>query len=362
MDVEGISCFVELQTNNERSGGGAGIFWEYRIESQAENNRIVLELDLALLKSALQSVVMGMSSSSSSSSSAVPSSFDPMHGVVIMKLARRNNIPCLCIEALVSGGGQIQIYHAIPVRVLKAGDFSHYLPPRVGLPQVQLILPPYKPLRTILDRFRAMAGVSSSSTTTTTATNSCATSSSSATVVYLYGNRRTGDFSLHWDRDGASIRTYLGKLVPLPDEHSDRENDDDDDETNTNDPRRDNSNDQQQSQASVSSSQPHHVRQSASSSHPSSASPSKKRRLQGNDSCVVKVDLRKLCAALQWQHPSTNILTTAAAQPTTLVSSCLLCWVENEQFVVHATLQPSSVGFFTYYIPVHYLDREEWEE
>jgi hypothetical protein len=33
--------------------------------------------------------------------------------------------------------------------------------------------------------------------------------------------------------------------------------------------------------------------------------------------------------------------------------------IENEMMVVHVVLQPEDVGFFTYYIPVHFLSDME---
>jgi HUS1 checkpoint protein len=64
--------------------------------------------------------------------------------------------------------------------------------------------------------------------------------------------------------------------------------------------------------------------------------------------CTLKVDTKKLSAALQWQ--STMIKTASTA---------LLCMVENEMLVVHVLLNPASVGFFTYYVPVHFLSSTE---
>ena len=64
--------------------------------------------------------------------------------------------------------------------------------------------------------------------------------------------------------------------------------------------------------------------------------------------CTLKVETKNLSVALQWQA------TTAKA-----VSSALLCMVENEMLVVHVLLNPASVGFFTYYVPVHFLSSTE---
>ena len=70
--------------------------------------------------------------------------------------------------------------------------------------------------------------------------------------------------------------------------------------------------------------------------------------MDANASCRVKVDSQKLFACLQWQQSSTSLVT----------SSCLLGMIENELLVLHVRLYPEHVGFFTYYIPVHYLPAE----
>lgn len=67
--------------------------------------------------------------------------------------------------------------------------------------------------------------------------------------------------------------------------------------------------------------------------------------------CILKVDTKKLSACLQWQ---------ATMQRN--VGSALLCMVENEMLVLHVCLNPESVGFFTYYIPVHYMSPEDIED
>lgn len=66
--------------------------------------------------------------------------------------------------------------------------------------------------------------------------------------------------------------------------------------------------------------------------------------------CTLKVDTKKLSSCLQWQ---TSMLRN--------VGSALLCMTENEMLVVHVVLNPASVGFFTYYVPVHFLSAENME-
>ena len=70
--------------------------------------------------------------------------------------------------------------------------------------------------------------------------------------------------------------------------------------------------------------------------------------------CVVKVDSHKLSSCLQWQ------LHTAQQQEWILpVTSCLLGMVSNEMLVLHVLLKPEQIGFFTYYLPVHFLREED---
>jgi len=69
----------------------------------------------------------------------------------------------------------------------------------------------------------------------------------------------------------------------------------------------------------------------------------------GNGTCCIKIDTKKLVACLQWQQ--------ASLIPN--VSTALLCLIENEMLVLHVTLNPEHLGFLTYYIPVHFLSRDE---
>jgi len=72
---------------------------------------------------------------------------------------------------------------------------------------------------------------------------------------------------------------------------------------------------------------------------------------QSETTCKLKVDTKKLSTCLQWQG-------TMAKH----VGSALLCMVENEMLVLHVLLNPPEVGFFTYYIPVHFLSSDPADE
>merc|ERR1712232_638759 len=73
-----------------------------------------------------------------------------------------------------------------------------------------------------------------------------------------------------------------------------------------------------------------------------------------NASCIVKVDAQKLSTCLQWQQQNSQ-----QQQWLLPLTSCLLGMVQNEMLVLHVLLLPEHVGFFTYYLPVHFLHDED---
>ena len=266
-DADGISCFAELATKR-------GIFIEHRCESVADN-AIVFEIDLNLWKMALQSILsregetrrrVGRRSSQDDSGDMhmAPTNASSL---VIMKLAKRQGgIPCLCMEAC---SATVELIHAIPVKIQKVTEMKQHLPPQIKMPNVQLELSSQRPLRTIVERLKSISP-----------------------HVYLEGSM-TGELTLRVDSDGASMRTFLTKLVPKFDDCKSQDN---------------------------------------------------------ASSCTLKVDTKKLSTCLQWQ-----------ATMNKTVSSSLLCMVENEMLVLHVVLDPGSVGFFTYYVPVHYLSDSQMD-
>jgi len=155
-DAEGISCFIELITEN-------GIFLEHKIESVA-NNVIVFEIDLTQLKIALQSILssekqqgptgrnlssnvqplfnshaavaalengeeededMFRSNQRSNMTTHVLPNVTP--SIIVMKLAKRNGgIPCLCLDAMGGAGrGAMEVHHAIPIRIMRAIEMQY---------------------------------------------------------------------------------------------------------------------------------------------------------------------------------------------------------------------------------------------
>lgn len=158
---EGIASFAELTTTR-------GIFLEHRTESAA-NNVIVFEIDLAQLRTALQSVLSGGPASERSASQRgrrkggdrVPTTSTAPHSLynssfvqrdreqeqeqpnattsatpasqtvlpltsshTVLKLAKRSGgFPCLCIDASCAGGS-VEVHHAIPVRIMRAAEMQ----------------------------------------------------------------------------------------------------------------------------------------------------------------------------------------------------------------------------------------------
>ena len=67
-------------------------------------------------------------------------------------------------------------------------------------------------------------------------------------------------------------------------------------------------------------------------------------------SCTLKVDSKKLYTCLQWQ--------TTMPLGRGLVNSAVMCMMENEMLVLHVVLSCLN-GFFTYYVPVHFLSPDQ---
>jgi hypothetical protein len=141
-----ITCFAELSKD---------IFLDYRIEAAADNV-IVLQVDLLSFKLALQSVVYQSSSSKAARTSNNISAVQSLLGQqqVTLKLAKRNNLPCLCLDGMAVDA--VEIHQAIPVRILRSSEMQYHLPPQINTPNVQLELPLDRPLRGVVEKLKAM--------------------------------------------------------------------------------------------------------------------------------------------------------------------------------------------------------------
>lgn len=221
-DADGIACFAELTCSK--------IFLEHRIESAA-NDAIVFEIDLHMFKTALQSILhllAGTSTSTtlhgrSSNTSSIPnnnnnlqtstataasyislhnSSLSQSHVVqaasslpflssqqfIVMKLAKRAGLPCLCL--CTNGSMQLEQNHSVPIKVMRTAEMQYHLPPRVSQPDVQLELPTERSVRTVVERLKSISP-----------------------HVFVEGSM-TGDLVLRIEGEGASIRTFYNKLIP----------------------------------------------------------------------------------------------------------------------------------------------------
>lgn len=159
----GISCFAELTK---------AIFLEHRIESAAENV-IVCQVDLMSLKLALQSVVTPRNHHPLYNNRKGNSTQPPTQGPsmiqsliaqqsVVLKLAKRNRLPCLCLDGHSTEEGAVEIHQAIPIRILRATEMQYHLPPQINTPNVQLELPMDRPLRMLVDKLKSMGSHSES--------------------------------------------------------------------------------------------------------------------------------------------------------------------------------------------------------
>lgn len=137
---EGIACFAELIATD-------GIFLEHKIESVA-GNVIVFDVDLVQLRTALAATLHSMGGSGGSSGGGDRAG--PLHNsndasfrasldgsnnnnnshyqhrdsfVVVMKLAKRSGMPCLCLDASCVNG-TLDVHHAVPVRILRAEEWQ----------------------------------------------------------------------------------------------------------------------------------------------------------------------------------------------------------------------------------------------
>jgi HUS1 checkpoint protein len=177
--ADDLCCFAELTARG-------GIFLEHRIESAAENNVILMELDFGQLRMALSSCCSSDNSSNNNSNNN--------NELTILKLAKRNNIPCLCVDATNNG---VQVHHSIPIRVLRATEMTAYLPPPIAdnSHMMQLTLPKDRlSLRQVASQIVDLSP-----------------------TVYLQATNK-GELIVQVERDGASIRTYFPPSQQVPPE------------------------------------------------------------------------------------------------------------------------------------------------
>ena len=294
-DSEGIFCFAELLSRD-------GVFTSHVIESLEEDNAILMEINLLQFKTALKGLLNTQREASNSNAMALTS-----HEINI-KLAKRNGgLPHLCFDvkdpftysSSSNNDHGIGVNYSIPVRIMRVDELQFHVPPRLGMPDVQLALPKERPIRNVVERLRGIAP-----------------------CLCLEGSMR-GILTLRVDSDGVGIRTSFDKLIPI---HEDCK-----------------SSQAQIPQPSQDEGQGDNGRESlmATATTTQNNEPAK---------CTLKVDSKKLHACLHWQ----------ATLGIRDISSAVLCMFENEMLVLDVTLNPE-IGRFMYYVPVHYISSDDME-
>jgi len=289
-EQDGVFCYIECMTEI--------LFVEYKIESAADN-AIMLELDLCHFREALQSVL----SSSRTGSTARMSGLQPLYNssvvaqqsqddassipsvpqtrqsnhmapTVVMKLAKKDGLPCLCFD---SYGVGMEVHNSIPIKVMRTSEIHHYLPPKMSVPDVQLELPPGQLIRTVVDRLRLISNH--------ILIEGTMTPEAGQMVLSVHGN-------------GSFTQVHIPKLTP-------------------------------------------HFEDTKACTEDGT-------RPIEKATCTLKVDSKLLQSCLSWQS-------TLQSNQNLSVNSAIFCMVSQEMLVIHVLLQPRSLGFFTYYIPVLYL-------
>jgi HUS1 checkpoint protein len=396
----GIICYSEIPIRRTSSSShhyhhDLVLFDDHRIESTAPNNRIVMEIDLHQLKLAFKSILGSSNNTTTTSNNNTMTSFyqnHPPNPYTVIKLAKRQNRPCLCIDGCIisntnsnkkrnrqqqsvldgtsSTTTYMNVHYAIPIRIIRADDFEkYYIPPIVSLPDIQFEIyrrdAPWNniPWKHIIDRLKHISP-----------------------ILYLEATFQ-GTCTIRLNTEGTSIRMYCNQLQIRTEGCKD---------TATtmlsssqlsstssatisplNRSNKNNKNDENHQPNPPSS---NHSVSSNRTNHPNHPPPSQLENNKNKKPMVVKVDTKKLLACLHWQpnpNSSSNSTTTtsssASLQPisatgssslstSTYVSSALLCFICNEMMVLHVTLYPIETGFITYYIPIHYVSTEEDDE
>lgn len=316
-DSEGIFSFAELVTKD-------GIFHNHVIDSVEHDNAILMEVCLGQFKTALKGVLNTQREAAAAGGMASTLVSQGMHEVSI-KLAKRNGgLPHLCFDikdaTYMSIGGTrarngnsgnttsgIGVNYSVPVRIMRVDELQYNVPPRLGMPDLQLELPRDRPLKNVVERLRGIAP-----------------------QVYLEGCMQKGILTLRMDSDGASVRTSFNKLVPIHEDcKSSQTPRQTQTETEQSQDREHGSNEQQQETTHRTQTQ-------------------MQTQTQNNSKCTVKVDSRKLYTSLHWQ----------ASLGIKDVSTAILCMWENEMLVLDVTLNPE-IGRFMYYVPCQYVSADE---
>lgn len=112
-------------------------FSEYRVESQSSNS-ILVEVSLQPLQKALLSCKSSQCQ---------------------IKLVKRGDRPCLCVEvhSTAMDSTALNIQHDVPIKLHRASDILHYVPPDVPPPHVALELPRNYKLKAVIEKLGKIA-------------------------------------------------------------------------------------------------------------------------------------------------------------------------------------------------------------
>lgn len=135
-----------------------------------------------------------------------------------LKLAKRNSMPVLCFQANASGGLTIDIFHDIPIQLLKATEIIHYQHPTTPPPQVALLVETRtKSIKSILDKMNKF-----SKSVTLTASQAgrltLRVAASCTITTHINGLQRynLGNLTEHGDgHNCASVQVDIKKLSTL---------------------------------------------------------------------------------------------------------------------------------------------------
>ncbi|KAH9981897.1 cell cycle checkpoint [Russula compacta] len=120
------------------------LFTEYRILSHSINE-ITLNLPTEALSTALRSASAEHTGASE----------------VVMKLAKKNNLPVLSFEIFgtTQMGRRVKVAHDVRIEVMKPADVAMLTEPRCPEPDVQIMLPSLTKMRAVVERMRNLSDV-----------------------------------------------------------------------------------------------------------------------------------------------------------------------------------------------------------
>ncbi|KAI0259104.1 cell cycle checkpoint [Gloeopeniophorella convolvens] len=142
---------MRIICNNEEGGVQVwscirvdALFTDYRILSHS-NNEITLNLPTEALSTALRSAAAEHTGANE----------------VVMKLAKKNNIPVLSFEIFgtTNMGRRVKVAHDVRIEVMKPADVALLTEPRCPEPDVQIMLPPLAKMRTVVERMRTLSDI-----------------------------------------------------------------------------------------------------------------------------------------------------------------------------------------------------------